>query len=47
MGKANVAAKQLPWKTILGMRRQAQRRQYPAFEAFLRQQPEYQRFTSP
>ncbi len=44
---ANLAAKQLPWKTILGMRRQAQRRQYPEFEAFLRQQPEYQSFTAP
>lgn len=41
---ANLASKTLPLKTIQGMRRQAQRRQYPEFEAFLRQQPEYRGF---
>lgn len=41
---ANLAARQLPYQTIQGMRRQAQRRTYPEFEAWIRQQPEYQSF---
>ena len=40
---ANLAARQIPLKTLLGMRRQSQRRSYPAFEAWIREQPEFGR----
>lgn len=42
---ANAASKQIPYKTLLGMRRQVERRTYPEFEKWLKEQPEYEAFT--